>query len=72
VDPQTSLALVALLEEWSQGEASDVLRLVFAIALAVGLVTLLPAWFVRGRQDRPSVSAPANEPSGPFPNVTPD
>jgi EmrB/QacA subfamily drug resistance transporter len=48
VDPQTSLALVAFLESWSQGEAADVLRLVFAIALGVALVTLLPAWFVRG------------------------
>jgi EmrB/QacA subfamily drug resistance transporter len=50
VDPQASLALVALLESWSQGEAAGVLRLVFTIALGVGLVTLLPAWFVRGRR----------------------
>jgi hypothetical protein len=47
IDPQTSLALVAFLESWSQGEAAGVLRLVFAIALGVALVTLLPAWFVR-------------------------
>ena len=50
VDPQTSLALVALLEAWSQGEAAGVLRLVFTIALAVSVATLLPAWFVRGRR----------------------
>jgi hypothetical protein len=49
VDPQTSLALVAFLEEWSQGEAAGVLGLVFAIALGVAIVTLPPAWFVRGR-----------------------
>jgi hypothetical protein len=49
VDPQTSLALVALLETWSQGESADVLEMVFAIALGVALVTLIPAWFVRGR-----------------------
>ena len=47
VDPQTSLALVALLEAWSQGEAAGVLRLVFAIAVGIALVTLVPAWFVR-------------------------
>jgi hypothetical protein len=47
VDPQASLALVDLLEAWSQGEAAGVLRLVFTIALGVGLATLLPAWFVR-------------------------
>ncbi len=50
VDPQASLALVGLLETWSQGEASGVLRLVFAIALGVAIATLLPAWFVRGRR----------------------
>ena len=49
VDPQTSLALVDLLERWSQGQSAEVLQLVFAIALGVALVTLLPAWFVRGR-----------------------
>lgn len=52
VDPQTSLALVAVLEEWSRGEAAGVLRLVFAIALGIGLVSLLPAWFVQGRASR--------------------
>ena len=50
VDPQASLALVAVLEAWSQGEAAGVLRLVFAIAFGVALVTLVPAWFVRGRR----------------------
>jgi hypothetical protein len=49
VDPRASLALVDLLEAWSQGEASGVLRLVFTIALLVGLATLVPAWFVHGR-----------------------
>jgi EmrB/QacA subfamily drug resistance transporter len=49
VDPQASLALVAFLEAWSQGEAAGVLRLVFTIALGVAVVTLVPAWFVRGR-----------------------
>ena len=50
VDPQTSLALVDLLEAWSQGEAAGVLRTVFAIALVVAATTLGPAWFVRGRR----------------------
>ena len=49
VDPQASLALVGVLEQWSQGQAADVLHLVFAIALGIALVTLVPAWFVRGR-----------------------
>ena len=49
VDPQASLALVDLLEAWSQGEAAGVLRLVFTIALGVAIATLVPAWFVRGR-----------------------
>ena len=53
VDPQASLALVGVLEAWSQGEAAGVLRLVFGIALGVAAATLVPAWFVRGR--RPSV-----------------
>ena len=50
VDPQASLALVDVLEAWSQGEAAGVLRLVFTIALGVGVATLVPAWFVRGRR----------------------
>ncbi len=53
IDPQASLALVGVLEAWSQGESAGVLRLVFAIALGVTLVTLVPGWFVRGRK-RPS------------------
>jgi EmrB/QacA subfamily drug resistance transporter len=50
VDPNQSLALVDLLERWSQGQSADVLQLVFGIALAVAVATLLPAWFVRGRR----------------------
>ena len=50
VDPNTSLALVDLLETWSKGQAADVLTLVFSIALGVAAVTLLPAWFVQGRR----------------------
>jgi hypothetical protein len=50
VDPETSLALVGVLEAWSQGEAAGVLRLVFTIALGVGVATLVPAAFVRGRR----------------------
>jgi hypothetical protein len=50
VDPNTSLALVDLLETWSKGQAADVLTLVFSIALGVAVVTLLPAWFVQGRR----------------------
>jgi len=49
VDPTTSLALVDLLERWSRSEAADVLRLVLAIALAVAVVTLLPAMALDGR-----------------------
>jgi len=56
VDPQTSLALVGLLEAWSQGESAAVLRMVMSIALGVALVTAVPAWFVRGR--RKAVSRP--------------
>jgi hypothetical protein len=52
VDPQASLALVAVLETWSKGQSAEVLRLVMGIALAVALVTLVPAWFVRGRTGR--------------------
>ena len=63
VDPQASLALVELLESWSQGESAAVLQMVMSIALGVALVTLVPAWFVRGR--RKAVSRPiAHERSG--------
>jgi EmrB/QacA subfamily drug resistance transporter len=50
VDPHDSLALVNLLETWSRSEAADVLRLVLSVALAVALVTLLPALFVGARR----------------------
>jgi len=50
VDPNASLALVDLLERWSQGQSADVLQLVFGIALGVTLVAIVPAWFVRGRR----------------------
>jgi EmrB/QacA subfamily drug resistance transporter len=50
VDPRASLALVDLLEAWSRGEAADVLRLVFQIALAVAVLTILPALLVEGRR----------------------
>ncbi|MEO7266960.1 MAG: MFS transporter [Candidatus Limnocylindria bacterium] len=53
VDPRASLALVDMLERWSQGQSADVLHLVFAIALGVGVVALLPAWFVRARRVEP-------------------
>jgi EmrB/QacA subfamily drug resistance transporter len=49
VSPQADLRLVALLEEWSQGEAAIVLGLVFTIALVVAVTALVPAWFVRGK-----------------------
>jgi hypothetical protein len=52
VDPNTSLALVKVLEDWSKGQAADVLALVLTIALAVAIVTLVPAWFVSARRDR--------------------
>jgi len=52
VNPQVSLALVGLLEAWSQGESAGVLRLIFGIALGVALVTLVPAWFVFSRRAR--------------------
>ena len=51
VDPTASLALVDLLETWSQGQSSEVLGLVFTIALGVALATIVPAAFVRGRRD---------------------
>ncbi len=50
VDPNASLPLVAVLEAWSQGEAAGVLRVVFGIALGVGVATLVPAWLLRGRK----------------------
>jgi EmrB/QacA subfamily drug resistance transporter len=50
VDPATSLALVAVLETWSQEQSAEVLRLVLGIALGVAVVTLMPAWFVQARR----------------------
>ncbi len=50
VDPNASLALVDLLERWSQGQSAEALQLVFGIALGVTLVAIVPAWFVRGRR----------------------
>ncbi len=50
VDPNTSFRLVDLLEQWSRGQAADVLRLVLVLALGVALVTLLPAVLVGGRR----------------------
>jgi EmrB/QacA subfamily drug resistance transporter len=50
VDPRASFALVDLLEDWSRGEAADVLRLVFQIALAVAALTVIPALLVQGRR----------------------
>jgi EmrB/QacA subfamily drug resistance transporter len=50
LDPQTSLALVDVLEEWSRGEAAGVLRLVFTIALGVGLAAIVPAFLVHRRR----------------------
>ena len=50
VDPRASLALVDLLEEWSRGEAADVLRLVLTIAFVVALATILPALLVGARR----------------------
>ena len=54
VDPHASLALVDLLESWSRGEAADVLRLVFVIALAVAVATVIPALLVERRRRRAS------------------
>jgi EmrB/QacA subfamily drug resistance transporter len=50
VDPRSSLALVELLEQWSRGEAADVLRLVIQIALVVAAATVIPALLVEGRR----------------------
>ena len=57
VDPNASLQLVALLEEWSRGQAAEVLQLVLTIALGVAVVTLLPALFVDGRRRQRSTTA---------------
>ena len=49
VDPGSSLPLIALLGEVSRGAASGVLGLVFVIAAAVAVATLIPALVVGGR-----------------------
>jgi len=55
VDPRASIPLVDLLETWSRGQAADVLRLVFAIALGVSIATLVPALLLgRPRRRRES------------------
>ena len=59
VDPNNSLRLVDLLETWSRGEAAAVLRLVFAIALGVAAVSLVPALLIGGRGERPAEPEPA-------------
>ncbi|MEO7296297.1 MAG: MFS transporter [Candidatus Limnocylindria bacterium] len=51
VDPNASLALVELLERWSQDQSAGVLQLVLGIALVVAVVTLVPAWFVSRRRE---------------------
>ena len=62
VDPQTSLRLVQLLADWSRGEASDVLRLVFTIALGVGVAAIVPALLVhRPRRSTAADDARATE-----------
>ena len=64
VDPRFSVNLVDLLEAWSRQQAAEVLHLVFVIALAVAVVTVLPALLV-GRSDaRPQPASVAElEPS---------
>jgi EmrB/QacA subfamily drug resistance transporter len=49
VDPNTSLALTAILEDWSRGQAADVLHLVLGLALGVAVVTVVPALLLGGR-----------------------
>ncbi len=49
VDPRASLDLVALLENWSQGQAADVLQLIIAIAVVVGVAAVVPALLLGGR-----------------------
>ncbi|HEX2140818.1 MAG TPA: MFS transporter [Candidatus Limnocylindria bacterium] len=52
VDPRASLALVDVLEEWSRGQAAEVLQLVLLIALGVAVITLVPALLVGRRGER--------------------
>jgi len=57
VDPNTSLALVDLLERWSRVQAADVLRQVMTIALGVAVFTLVPALFLGGREAPAAVAS---------------
>ncbi|MEO8510980.1 MAG: MFS transporter [Chloroflexota bacterium] len=58
VDPRSSGRLVDLLEDWSRGQAADVLHLVIAIALGVAIATLVPALVVGRRgATRPAAEA---------------
>jgi EmrB/QacA subfamily drug resistance transporter len=61
VDPRFDVRLVDVLEQWSQGQAAEVLHLVFAIALGVAVVTLIPALLV-GDQRRTGSATTTNSP----------
>jgi EmrB/QacA subfamily drug resistance transporter len=63
VDPRFDVHLVDLLERWSQGQAAEVLHLVFAIALGVAVGTLIPALLVGGR---PPAAASVRQPAPPL------
>jgi len=64
IDPRDSLALAALLQGWSHGQAADVLHLVLTIALGVALATLIPALALGGGR-RAGEAAPGFSPSRP-------
>ncbi len=57
VDPRVNAFLVDLLEEWSRAQAAEVLQLIFTIALAVAVLTILPALLLSPRP--PPASPPA-------------
>ncbi|MGH2428776.1 MAG: MFS transporter [Candidatus Limnocylindria bacterium] len=59
VSPNASLALIDVLETWSRGQSAEVLQLIFAIALGVAAVTLIPAWFVQGGRESGESGAPS-------------
>ncbi len=65
VEPRNSLALVDVLEAWSRQQAADVLHLVFVIALAVAIATLLPALLVGRRTPRPEGASMPESPAVP-------
>ena len=67
VDPNTSLALVDLLERWSRGQAADVLRQVLTIALGVAVCTLIPALFLGGREAPTAAAAASGSGATPAP-----